>query len=181
MWARFVTEPDEEVRSPEVRIRDSKSLDVTSACGDADARLSEALEHPVALRSLQPAGDFFDAFPLLIVTRSSLAALDAGAAEMGIDSCFDVRRFRPNVLLDVDDEGFVENAWEGRTLRIGGAEVAVKMPCRRCIMTTHGFADLPRDPKVMRTLVRHNGGNLGVYGSVVHGGRVRVGDTARVV
>ena len=43
-------------------------------------------------------------------------------------------------------------------------------------MTTHGFANLPRDPGVMRAIVKEAGGSLGVYASVDGPGRVRVGD-----
>lgn len=127
-----------------------------------------------------PPGTYFDAFPLLIVSRSALTALAKRAAAEGFDAAFDVRRFRPNLLLDTDAEGFVEDAWAGRTLTIGDAELHVDMACPRCIMTTHGFLDLPRDPKVMRALVRVNDGNLGVYASVVRPGRVRVGDAIHV-
>ena len=128
-----------------------------------------------------PPGTYFDAYPLLIMTRSSLDALAAAAAASGIGSSFDLRRFRPNLLVETDEQGFVENAWEGRRLRAGAAELAVEMPCPRCIMTTHAFLDVPRDPKVMRALVRHNGGNLGVYASVVREGRVEVGDLIEVI
>jgi len=43
-------------------------------------------------------------------------------------------------------------------------------------MVTHGFEDLPRDPTVMRALVRESGGNLGVYATVEEPGRAKVGD-----
>ena len=53
-------------------------------------------------------------------------------------------------------------------------------PCPRCVMTTLGQGDLPGDPGILRTAARHNGVNVGVYGSVLRGGTVRRGDTVRL-
>jgi MOSC domain-containing protein YiiM len=48
-------------------------------------------------------------------------------------------------------------------------------------MTTRGFAELPRDPSVMRSLVTETGGILGVYASVEQPGRVRAGDSVELL
>ena len=136
---------------------------------------------PVLFTHHSPPGTYFDAFPLLILSRSALAELEARASAAGSKSVFDVRRFRPNLLLETGEEGFVEDAWCGRLLEIGGVVVKVEMTCPRCIMTTHGFDDLPRDPKVMRALVQHHGGDLGVYASVVQPGEIEAGATVRVI
>ena len=125
-----------------------------------------------------PPGTYFDAFPLLLVTDASLAKLQALAP----DSQIDARRFRPNFLITAEDaEGFVETDWLGKQLRIGEITLNVKMNCMRCVMTTLGFANLPKDPRIMRTLVRDANHNLGVYATVETQGSVSVGDSVEVV
>jgi MOSC domain-containing protein YiiM len=47
-------------------------------------------------------------------------------------------------------------------------------------MTTLPQGDLPRDPGVLRTAVQRNGGNVGVYASVLRAGHVRLGDRVTV-
>ena len=126
-----------------------------------------------------PPGTYFDAFPLLLLTESALAAVAAKAGE----SVFDVRRFRPNLVVGdtADGEETPEMAWRGRRLLIGEATLRVTVECPRCIMVTHGFADLPRDPSIMRALVREAGGNLGVYATVESPGAVRAGDAVELL
>lgn len=143
----------------------------------ADEPLPDLSQFPPVLFSHSSApGTYFDAFPLLILSKSSLASLERLARAAGSESRFDVRRFRPNLLIEAMDEGFVEDAWCGRELQIGTARLKVELRCPRCIMTTHGFLDLPRDPRIMRSLVRHHGGELGVYASVIEPGVIRNGD-----
>lgn len=131
---------------------------------------------PEILEYESPPGTYFDAFPLLLVTGASLARLAALTPESKID----VRRFRPNFLVDAGGDGFVEAAWVGKKLRVGEAEVEITTDCPRCSMTTQPFDDLPRDPTIMRTLVRENDQKLGVYATVSKSGRVRAGDAVEM-
>lgn len=129
---------------------------------------------PELIEFESPPGTYFDAFPLLLMTETTLRTIQEKAPE----SRFDVRRFRPNLLIadSGSSEPFPENAWCGRRLKIGEAILEITVECPRCVMTTHGFEDLPKDPKIMRTLVRESGGNLGVYAKVEKPGRIALGD-----
>ena len=122
-------------------------------------------------------GTYFDAYPLLIMSQQSLDYLSG----VKPDSIFDVRRFRPNLLVDApSNDPFPELSWLGKTLRIGSATFKIELECPRCVMTTHGFDDLPKDPKIMRTLVKDAKGSLGIYANVEAPGTVSVGDTVDI-
>jgi uncharacterized protein YcbX len=123
-------------------------------------------------------GTYFDAHPILVVTRQSLEHLAAIAP----GSTVDVRRFRPNLLLDAPDAEarWPEREWLGRTLHVGDVTLDVVAPCPRCVMVTRPFAGLREDPGVLRAVVRGADQIIGVYATVRDGGTVRAGDKARV-
>lgn len=127
---------------------------------------------PERLRAMR-ADNFFDAFPLHLLTRTTLDTL-AGIAP---ESAWDVRRFRPNVFIEATQRhGYPEMDWIGRRLRVGGAVVEIVMGCPRCVMVTLAEDELPADPRVMRTLVRETRHTAGVYARVTAEGPVRPGD-----
>jgi len=126
-----------------------------------------------------PPGTYFDAFPISIMSQQSLNTMN----QLEGESQFDVRRFRPNLLVDVPDTDhpFPEQAWVGKTLSIGSVMLKIDTTCPRCAMTTHGFDDLPQDAQIMRKLVANSEGNLGIYASVVQAGSVTAGDSVSVM
>ena len=124
-------------------------------------------------------GTYFDAFPILLMSQASLRHFEQVMLEQGGGSQFDVRRFRPNILVETVESGFPEKNWVGRRGEVGTAIVKVEVECPRCVMTTHGFSDLPKDPKIMRHLVKENSGNLGVYLSIEQPGVIAIGDSIR--
>lgn len=127
---------------------------------------------------MRPDRTFVDLAPLLVMTRQSIDTLAAAAP----GSRMDVRRFRPSLLIDAQSgERFPEQGWIGSQLRIGNVVIDTPMTCPRCVMTTHAFADLPKDPAVMRNLVKEADGNLGIYGRILEPGEIRVGDAVETV
>lgn len=123
-----------------------------------------------------PPGSYFDVLPLHVLTTSSLAALRAAAPEVD----FDPRRFRPNVLIDTSEQGFVEQGWVPSTLHLGSARVRLECLTPRCSMPARRQAGLAADPSVMRVIAGKTDRNLGVYASILGEGRIRVGDGARL-
>jgi len=140
----------------------------------------EWLESPDAVFEVKlPPGTFFDAAVVHLLTTATLESLRA----LTPGSRFEVPRFRPNIVVALDDgaQGFPENDWAGRTLRIGDeVRLAISEPCPRCVMTTVSQGDLPTDPDVLRTVVQRNAGNVGVLAFVLRGGRIRRGDAVVV-
>lgn len=122
-----------------------------------------------------PPGTFFDGAAVHLITTATLDRLRSTAPA----SRFEPRRFRPNFVFQPADgaTGFVENGWIGRTLKLGDVLLQISGPSPRCVMTTLSQGDLPKDPGVLRTAVKENEGNVGVYATVVRSGRVRRGDS----
>ena len=137
------------------------------------AQRDEIFEFPL------PPGTFFDGAAVHLVTTATIDRLRIQAPA----SRFEVPRFRPNFVIEPAEGewGFIENGWIGRTLALGNVRLRIDGPCPRCIMTTLSQGSLPKDGAVLRTAVVENAGNVGVYATVVQGGRVRCGDGVTIV
>jgi uncharacterized protein YcbX len=123
-------------------------------------------------RYATPLGALYDVYPILLMTRASLRAM----AERAPASRFDVRRFRPNVLIDVDGSELAEFAWCGGRLRAPHVAFDVEIPTLRCSIPTRPQGDLPADPNVLRTINAHGDHCLGAYANVARAGILAEGD-----
>ncbi|NUR64213.1 MAG: MOSC domain-containing protein [Streptomyces sp.] len=165
----------------------------TTADPDADAILSDWLGQAVELRrqtgrvhtveeyradpaepsSLStfdlPAGKFVDEAPVHLLSEGALRA--AGARHP--DGSWDVRRFRPNVLLGGPGEDVVL----GTRARIGNVVLDITEATKRCVMVTQPQRNLPKDREILRSLVQASAGTFGVYATVARPGTVLLGDT----
>ncbi len=140
----------------------------------------EGLDHRDTVTDFDlPEGTFFDCAVVHLLTTATLDRL----RELYPPGRFEVRRFRPNVVVETASgmKDFVENAWIGETLALGDAvRLSVTGPCPRCVMTTLPQGDLAKDPGILRTAAQHNHANVGLYASVLRGGTVRRGDVIRL-
>ena len=126
-----------------------------------------------ALESCPPLAAHFDAYPVHLLTTTTLAAL----GRLRPASRFDPRRFRPNFVIETaGEEGFPELDWRG-VLRLGGAALTIEKPTSRCVMTALEQDGLGRDLEVLNTIVNASENKLGRYATVAAPGAVAVGDS----
>ena len=142
----------------------------------------------VELGAAAPPGTFVDFAPLHLITTATLDHI----AELNPDRRARLERYRPNVVIRTDADGFTENDWLGRDLRVGD-ELVLRVIARtpRCAIPTLAHGDLPRDTEALRVVARHNRvlpmpgldpePCAGVYAEVRHPGRIRAGDPVRLV
>lgn len=120
-----------------------------------------------------PAGTFLDLAAVHVLTTGSLAR--CREQQPGTD--WDVRRFRPNVLVEIDDGGFPEDGWVDSRLRVGETVLAVEQRTVRCAMPLRAQpGGIARDVEVHRAMAAIHANHLGVYCAVTEPGVVRVGD-----
>ena len=169
---------------------------------DTDAAMSQWLDRPVqlvhsvgaprgsaeyfedatddsseAIAFTLPADRFVDASPLLVLTTASLRA---GSARYPAGD-WQARRFRPNLLVDISGDDFVEDGWIGScALRIGDVRLLPDELCARCTMVTRPQPGIDEDRDIFRTLARQHGGLFGAWTTIAQGGSIRVGNEVSV-
>lgn len=115
-----------------------------------------------------PPWGFVDESPLHLLTRASLRT----AREWHPEGAWEVRRFRPNIVLEAPDD------IEGH-MSLGEAQIQITGACRRCVMVTQPQEGLPTDRAILRSLTTQSAATLGFYAEVTHPGTLSLGDRAR--
>jgi uncharacterized protein len=167
----------------------SKALDRDVTLGAAQREAVNAEEYWPDMEGLDhrdtvtdftlPEETFFDCAMVHILTTATLDQL----RELYPQGRFEVRRFRPNIVVEPasGEKRFAENVWVNHRLTIGDeVRLNITGPCGRCVMTTLAQGDLPKDPGILRTAAQHNQVNVGVYAAVVRGGTIRRGDSVTI-
>ena len=154
----------------EVSLARAETSPPTSAEAFADATDDSS---PVFSWSM-PAGRFVDLFPLLIITTASLRA----GARTHPTGQWDVRRFRPNIVVEAPGDDWFEDTWVGAEVSIGSELLLT--PARRasrCTMVTRPQPGIERDLDIFRTLAAVHGADFGVWANVTNHGNVQIGDS----
>ena len=97
----------------------------------------------------------------------------------------EVRRFRPNIVVRLlEPNPFQEDKWVGGVLLFGepgeGPQVSVTMRDVRCSMVNLDPDSGCSAPEVLKSIVRMNQNNAGIYGSVIRTGRLAIGQSIRL-
>ena len=152
-----------------------------------ESRLEDGEEMIDGGAFMEPQGNFFNFGAVHLVTSATVSELTRHAPQ----SRFDADRFRPNLVVDTDEDGFVETEWQGRTLQIGAVRLRVSITVPRCVITTLPQGALPGDRDVLRTIAATNSVDVlqtgtpypcvGVYADVLAEGEIRCGDPVRLI
>jgi uncharacterized protein len=161
-----------------VRTPDGKEYELRS--DELRAEVSSRYGSELELMNLK--SGIFDEASMSVITRSTVDYIER---ESGRD--IDLRRFRPNILIEtptaIGAEPFEEDKWVGRTLMFGESSggtdplpaIGITMKDERCRMVNLDPDTAAKDVQVMRTVARLNKNYAGVYGTVVRAGELRVG------
>ena len=156
-----------------VRTPDGRQLELEGE--ELRQELSQKYGQELELMKLN-AGIFDDS----AISVISLATVRQVEVESGLP--LDIRRFRPNIVLDTfDGAPFGEDGWLGANMSFGverdGAAISVTIRDKRCVMVNLDPETAEADSRVMKAAVRLNRNNAGVYGTVIRTGEVKIGQS----
>jgi uncharacterized protein len=131
--------------------------------------------HGAPVEMMQLRHGVFDDAVISVITSATVGEICRLAGTSA-----DVRRFRPNVVIrSTGAVPFEENEWLGGVLMFSGAAdaaaVTVTMLDARCVMVNVDPDDGSSAPEVLKTIVRANQNNAGIYGTVTRTGQLAVG------
>jgi uncharacterized protein YcbX len=192
--------PPPDGRLVDVTVFGRAPFGATEAGLEADAWFSKVLGEPVRLvfaddpnrRQANPefAGPgvplhFGDAYPLLLTTESSLAALNEliAAGPRADEGPLPMVRFRPNLVV-AGSSPWAEDGW--RRIRVGAAEFRVVKGCDRCAIPTTDDETAVRRKEPTYTLAQHRRWDGAVWFGmnlvpVAPGATLHVGDEVEVL
>lgn len=154
-----------------VRTPDGRELELKSE--DLRKELSAAHKQEVELMQLNHG--MFDEAKLSLICTTTIKTIEK---ETNLD--LDVRRFRPNILVETADVlPFPEDEWVGKIIAFGDEENAPAMNVAlrdvRCSMINIDPDSGESKPEILKAVVRMNEICAGIYGATFRCGTISVG------
>ncbi|SRR5579871_690417 len=172
----FTPQSDNEGAITHIRTPDGKDLAVFSE--DLAAEVGRRYGAPVEMMHLKHG--IFDDASISVIASDTVREISRLATVSP-----DVRRFRPNVVIHLDQPGpFQEDHWLGGVLLFGEGDdapaVTVTTHDVRCAMLNLDPDSAKPAPEMLKAAVRANQNNAGIYGAITRAGRLAVGQTVRL-
>jgi len=154
------------VRTPEGKILELRGEEL---------RAEIARRHGADVELMQLNQGVFDEASLSLITLATTLQIERESSRN-----LDIRRFRPNIFIETyRNEPFEEDHWVGKVMSFGedaeGGAVSVTLRDKRCVMINLDPETAQADPSVLKSVVRLNQNNAGVYGTVVITGDLSIG------
>ena len=154
------------------RVRTPAGVECELWSAELQREIAERFGSDVEL--MQVRHGIFDDATISLISSATIAKV---SQESGVP--VDSRRFRANIVIECEEgEPFLEERWMGGTLVFGekGPAVRVTMRDARCSMLNLDPDTAEQEPRVLKTVMRLNQNNAGVYGTVVRTGTIRIGE-----
>jgi uncharacterized protein YcbX len=160
-------------------IRTPEGLNLELESEELEKSISTQLGSAVELMKLKHG--VFDEGSVSVINLATISALGRD-----LETNLDTRRFRANILIESDaTEPFLEDGWIGGTLVFGDTEVgptvSVTLRDLRCVMLNLDPDTSKSDPRIMKSVIRLNENNAGVYGTVTRTGQLSVGQSVSLI
>jgi uncharacterized protein len=154
-----------------VRTPDGKVLEFRGE----ELRAEIARRHGAEVQLMQLNQGIFDEASVSLITLATTLQIER---ESGRN--LDIRRFRPNLFIETyKNEPLEEDDWVGKVIVFGekaeGGAVSITLRDKRCVMINFDPETAQADPSVLKSVVRLNQNNAGVYGTVIGTGNLSVG------
>src|SRR6266496_3198814 len=173
-----------------INLTEAESMGANPVCADP-SELMVDIDNPALIDLLRADIDQKHQLTLMRSERAmtdcrpvSIFSLQSGR-QLGEETGtpIDKRRFRANVYVDLTSaQGFAENEFVGKTLRIGPKVVVTVLERdARCVMITLDPDTGEKTPAKLKKVAQAHEGMAGVYGAVIVEGMLHKGDSVEVL
>ena len=180
-WLTASKLPELILFAPVRRAADGLPTHVRTPEGEELALFSQQLAAEIGRRHRSPVEmthlnrGIFDEASLSVISSATIGGISKLAGHRP-----DVRRFRPNILVQsLRSDPFEEDAWVRGVLSFGEGDAAaiigVTNRDERCSMINFDPDSARQNPEVLQAVVRERDNKAGVYGTVLRRGRLAVG------